>query len=143
MTMCLRSQGSYSRETTSCQVGSLNSLISALLSTGSWARHVRMRESSTCQHIASVTCYRAWLDERGTRSAFSSGRSVTGTSGNDDRLRRGGERSSQTRNRRSHSPVLCQLSYSHRHDDYTTAIPCWQKWRASPSGDGAGLRGLG
>ena len=26
----------------------------------------------------------------------------------------------RTRNRRSHSPVLCQLSYSHRHADYTT-----------------------
>src|SRR6266849_3256805 len=31
----------------------------------------------------------------------------------------------RTRNRRSHSPVLCQLSYSHRHVDYTTALrPC-------------------
>ena len=28
----------------------------------------------------------------------------------------------RTRNRRSHSPVLCQLSYSHRHADYTTAL---------------------
>ncbi len=28
----------------------------------------------------------------------------------------------RTRNRRSHSPVLCQLSYSHRHVDYTTAV---------------------
>src|SRR3984885_10898245 len=28
----------------------------------------------------------------------------------------------RTRNRRSHSPVLCQLSYSHRHGDYTTAV---------------------
>ena len=27
----------------------------------------------------------------------------------------------RTRNRRSHSPVLCQLSYSHRQSDYTTA----------------------
>jgi hypothetical protein len=27
----------------------------------------------------------------------------------------------RTRNRRSHSPVLCQLSYSHRLLDYTTA----------------------
>jgi hypothetical protein len=25
----------------------------------------------------------------------------------------------RTRNRRSHSPVLCQLSYSHRHVDYS------------------------
>ena len=25
----------------------------------------------------------------------------------------------RTRNRRSHSPVLCQLSYSHRHGDYS------------------------
>src|ERR1700679_2771170 len=25
----------------------------------------------------------------------------------------------RTRNRRSHSPVLCQLSYSHRHCDYS------------------------
>ncbi len=28
----------------------------------------------------------------------------------------------RTRNRRSHSPVLCQLSYSHRHHDYTTVL---------------------
>src|SRR5580704_518972 len=42
----------------------------------------------------------------------------------------------RTRNRRSHSPVLYQLSYSHRHADYTTAIPCCQKGQASPSGDG-------
>ncbi len=39
----------------------------------------------------------------------------------------------RTRNRRSHSPVLCQLSYSHRHADYTTALcgcqkrPAWLK----------------
>jgi hypothetical protein len=25
----------------------------------------------------------------------------------------------RTRNRRSHSPVLCQLSYSHHHVDYS------------------------
>jgi hypothetical protein len=36
----------------------------------------------------------------------------------------GGEKSgvgngNRTRNRRSHSPVLCQLSYSHRHADYS------------------------
>ena len=49
----------------------------------------------------------------------------------------------RTRNRRSHSPVLCQLSYSHRHADYTTAIPCCQKRQASPSGDGASLPRLG
>jgi hypothetical protein len=29
----------------------------------------------------------------------------------------------RTRNRRSHSPVLCQLSYSHRRSHYTTALP--------------------
>ena len=32
--------------------------------------------------------------------------------------------------------MLYQLSYSHRHADYTTAIPCCQKGQASPSGDG-------
>jgi hypothetical protein len=58
-------------------------------------------------------------------------------------LKSGVGNGNRTRNRRSHSPVLYQLSYSHRHDDYTTAIPCWQKWQASPSGDGASLTGLG
>jgi murein DD-endopeptidase MepM/ murein hydrolase activator NlpD len=29
----------------------------------------------------------------------------------------------RTRNRRSHSPVLCQLSYSHRHADYSNCVP--------------------
>ena len=33
----------------------------------------------------------------------------------------------RTRNRRSHSPVLYQLSYSHRHADYTTALRRCQK----------------
>ena len=33
----------------------------------------------------------------------------------------------RTRNRRSHSPVLCQLSYSHHHVDYTTALRRCQK----------------
>src|SRR5580704_167549 len=49
----------------------------------------------------------------------------------------------RTRNRRSHSPVLCQLSYSHRHADYTTAIPCCQNRKPSPSRDGASLPRLG
>ena len=42
--------------------------------------------------------------------------------------------------------MLYQLSYSHRHADYTTAIPYCQKRQASPSspsGDGAGLPRLG
>ena len=29
----------------------------------------------------------------------------------------------RTRNRRSHSPVLCQLSYSHHRTDYSNSCP--------------------
>ena len=38
----------------------------------------------------------------------------------------------RTRNRRSHSPVLYQLSYSHRQVDYTTALRRCQKSRNQP-----------
>ena len=39
----------------------------------------------------------------------------------------------RTRNRRSHSPVLCQLSYSHRHADYTTAGGVRRTFENSPA----------